>query len=133
MAAGEGMRGFDISVTAGGSALAGQATKTASSTNQTLDVTDDASSGHQELMAQAGLRAREFTAEGPLKNLELLETFYNGASMMVEIIETFPDGSTLTGDYVMSNFDYDASDTAGVVTWSASFSSSGAPVFVAAT
>ena len=65
------------------------------------------------------------------KNLELLSAFA-GTSQIFEVVNTYPDGSTLTTDYFMTSVS-ETGESNGLTTFDASFSSSGAAVFVAGT
>ena len=97
-----------------------------------LDVTDDAASGWQSLAAVHGLKSLEMSFSGPLKNLELVGLYF-GASQAVSIVWTFPDGgTTVTVDGVLSALSV-SGDSNTPYSWDASFASSGAAVYVAAT
>lgn len=132
MTAGVGNLGSDIELTYGGSTLVGIITKDVTLSNAPLDVTDDQSGGHRELMAQSGLQTLDLTLSGPLKNLELMEMFYNGVSKMAAAQITYADGSTLAFDAVLTEFSH-SGDSNDPTTFSASIQSSGAPTFTAAT
>ena len=129
MAVGIGIIGRDVTATVGGSALGGVITKGVTLNNEKLDTTDDASSGWSEALAEAGLKSAEYSISGTLKNLELMAT-WSGTSQIMEIILTYPDGSTLTFDGFLDSFS-PTGESNGLLTYDASFSSSGAVVFVA--
>lgn len=131
MAVGIKIVGTDVTVTVGGAALIGTLSKNISFNGETLDVTDDNSSGWQELAAVHGLKSLEFGFSGPLKNLELVGLYF-GASQAVELIWTFPEGSTITGDGVLSALST-SGDSNTPYTWDATFASSGAQIYVAGT
>ena len=129
MSVGIGMIGRDVTATVGGSALGGVITKGVTLNNERLDTTDDASSGWQEALAVAGLKSCEYSISGTLKNLELMAT-WAGSSQIMEIIITYTGGSTLTFDGFMDSMS-STGESNGLLTYDASFSSSGAVVFVA--
>jgi len=132
MAVGIKMNGTDITATVGGTALLGTLTKGITFNGETLDVTDDNSSGWQELAAVHGVKSLEMTFSGPLKNLELFAVFF-GSSQAAELVWTFPDGgSVITVDGVLSALST-SGDSNTPYTWDATFASSGVGVFVAAT
>ena len=132
MAVGIKMNGTDITATVGGAALLGTLTKGITFNGETLDVTDDNSSGWQELAAVQGVKSLEMSFSGPLKNLEVVGLYF-GASQAVELVWTFPDGgSTVTVDGVLSALSV-SGDSNTPYTWDGAFASSGAAVYVAAT
>lgn len=116
----------------GGAELQGNINKSIAFNGEPHDVTDDSAQGWQLLTAVHGVKSIEFGSGGIFQNLELVSVFM-GSSQAVQVIMTFPDGgSTITVDGVMSSFSIDGdSDTPS--NWSATFKSSGVPVYVAAT
>lgn len=131
MAVGIKIAGTDVTATVGGAALIGTLTKGITFNGETLDVTDDASSGWQELAAVHGVKSLEMAFSGPLKNLEIVGVYF-GASQAVELVWTFPDGSTITVDGVLSALST-SGDSNTPYTWDATFASSGVAVWVAGT
>ena len=132
MAVGIAIVGRTITGSYGGAQLQGNINKSLTFNGEPHDVTDDSALGWQKLSAVHGVQSIEFGGGGVFQNLELVSVFM-GASQAVEVIITFPDGgSTITADGVLSSFSIDGdSDTAAQ--WSATFKSSGVPVYVAAT
>lgn len=131
MSVGIGIVGRDIVMTLGGSSVVGVTSKGTTFTNEAGETTDDNSSGWQEFLATPLKKSQEFTMSGILKNLELLSAFA-GTSQIFEVVNTYPDGSTLTTDYFMTSVS-ETGESNGLSTFDASFSSSGAAVFVAGT
>jgi len=131
MSVGIGIVGRDITFTLGGSALVGVNSKGFTFNNEALDTTDDNSSGWQERLATSGLKSLEFTMSGLIKNLELIKA-YSGASQIFPVAITYPDGSTVTFDAFLDSVSA-TGESNGLTTFDASFSSSGAMVFVAGT
>ena len=131
MSVGIGFIGRAVVATVGGSALGGVITKGVTLNNERLDTTDDASSGWAEALGIAGLKSCEYSISGTLKNLELMAT-WAGNSQIMEVILTYPDGSTLTFDGFMDSFS-PTGESNGLLTYDASFSSSGVVAFVAGT
>lgn len=132
MSVGTGFKGDEVTVTVGSLTLLGTNNKGITLNNTPLDTTNDASSGWQERLAKSGVKSLEFPFTGILQNLELVNTYF-GTSQIVELIYTFPDGSTITGDGFMDNVSIDPTNSNDLFTFSATFSSSGAPAFVAGT
>ena len=135
MTVGIKINGTDVTATVGGTALIGVISKGITFNGELLDVTDEQSSGWQELAAVHGLKSLEMSFSGPLKNLELVGLYF-GSSQAVEIVWTFPDGvstnTTITIDGVLSALSI-SGDANTPYTWDATFASSGVPVFAAAT
>lgn len=131
MSVGIGIKGREITFTLGGATLVGVNSKGWTFNNTALDTTDDSSSGWQERLATSGIKSLEFTFSGLLKNLELIAA-YAGSSQVFPVVATYPDGSTLTCDFFMDTVSH-TGESDGLSTFDASFSSSGAAVFVAGT
>lgn len=131
MSVGIGIVGREVTFTLGGSAVVGVTSKGTTFTNEAGETTDDQSTGWQEFLATPLKKSQEFTISGMLKNLELLAAFA-GSSQIFEVVNTYPDGSVLTTDYFMQSI-ADTGESNGLTTFDASFSSSGAGVFVAGT
>jgi len=123
------IKGRDVTVTVGGAALLGTLSKNISLGGEPLDITDDASSGWQELSSDHAVKSLEVSMSGILKNLELVGVYF-GASQEMEMIWTFPDGSTITGNVTMVGPNISMESNAGA-TWDATFKSSDTPVWVA--
>lgn len=133
---GVGMIGREVTAVIGGLTLAGTITKGTERTNERLDTTDDASSGWQEALAVPGVKGMTYTVSGLLKNLELVAFFHGQTSQMVSMVITYADGLTTPSTETLDAFFDSISDTGesnGLVTFDASFSSSGVVAYVAAT
>lgn len=130
MSSGIGMIGRDVTVTVGGVTIVGTITKGSTFTNEALDTTDDDSSGQQEFLAKPGTKATEFTMSGIVKNLGLLEAYFGGDSQIYAIVITYTDGSTVTFDAFLESYS-DTGTQNELLTFDASFKSSGAVAFVA--
>jgi len=133
---GVGMIGREVTASVGGTTLLGVITKATERTNERLDTTDDDSSGNQEALAKPGLKGMTFTMSGLLKNLELISEYHTSVSQIFEIVITYADGVSTPSTETFDGFLDSISDTGesnGLVTFDASFSSSGAVVYVAAT
>ena len=131
MASGIKILGRDVTMTIGGASGTGVTNKGMTFNNESIDVTDDASGGWTELAATSGLKNAEVSLTGFVKNLEMVKLYFQ-TSNMVEIVQTYPDNSTVTGDFFLNNINY-SMDSNGQASFDASFSSSGAVVFVAGT
>ena len=131
MSVGIGMIGREITFTLGGGAVLGVNSKGFTFNNEPLDTTDDNSGGWQERLAIPGVKSLEFTMSGTIKNLELLAAFA-GTSQIFPVAAAYPDGSTLAFDVFLDSVSH-TGESNGLATFDASFSSSGALVFVAGT
>lgn len=132
MSVGIGIKGREITFTLGGSALLGVISKGISFSNEMLDTTDDNAGGWTEFLATPGLKSAEFSISGTTKNLELMKAYF-GASQIFEVVKTYPDGSTLTFDAAMTGAPSFTGESNALTTFEASFTSSGAVLFVAGT
>lgn len=130
MSVGIGIIGREVTFTLGGSAVVGVNSKGISFSNEMLDTTDDNSAGWTEMLATPGLKSAEFSISGLTKNLELMKAYFS-ASQVFAIVKTYPDGSTLTFDAAMTGAPSFSGESNSVMTFEASFTSSGPVVFVA--
>lgn len=134
MSVGTGMIGREVTATIGGLTILGVISKALTFNNEPLDTTDDQASGNQEFLAKSGLKSVEFTISGTMKNLELVQA-YTGSSQIFEIVIDYPDGTTgsnLTFDAFMASLSQ-TGESNGLVTFDATFNSSGALAFTPAT
>ena len=132
MAAGIAIIGRNVTFTLGGGSVLGVTSKGVSFTNELGDTTDDSSAGWGEFLATPLRKGAEFSVSGILKNLELMKAYFN-ASQIFAVAMTYEDGSTLNFDAAMTGAPSFTHESNGVSTFEASFSSSGAVVFVAGT
>lgn len=131
MSVGIGIVGREATFTLGGAGLTGVNSKGFTFNNEPLDTTDDNSSGWQERLATPGVKSLEFTISGLVKNLELVKA-YSGASQIFPVSVAYPDGSTLTFDAFMDSLS-NTGESNGLMTFDATFSSSGEITFTAGT
>lgn len=132
MSVGIGIIGREVTFTLGGSAVVGINSKGIAFSNEMLDTTDDGSSGWTEFLATVGLKSAEFSISGLTKNLELMSAYFN-ASQIFAVVKTYPDGSTLTFDAAMTGAPSFSGESNAIMSFEASFTSSGEVVFVAGT
>ena len=132
MSVGIGIIGRDVTFTLGGSEIFGTNSKGIAFSNEMLDTTDDNSSGWTEFLAVPGLKSAEVTLSGAVKNLELMAAYF-GNSQIFPITMDYPDGSTLAFDAAMSGAPSFTGESNNLMTFDASFTSSGPVVFVAGT
>ncbi len=131
MTIGIGIIGRELVIDFAGGAVVGVNSKGITLNNELLDTTDDESSGFAEKLATAGLKSAEFTMSGILKNLELIAA-WSGSSQIFAVTKTYPDGSTLAFDAAMESYSH-TGESNSLITFDASFSSSGPIVFTAGT
>ena len=132
MTVGIGIIGREVTFTLGGSIITGVNSKGIAFSNEMLDTTDDQSSGWSEFLAVPGLKSAEMTLSGTVKNLELMAAYFS-TSQIFPVVKTYPDGSTLTFDAAMTGAPSFTGESNALMTFDASFSSSGPVVFVAGT
>lgn len=130
MAVGLGVVGREVALTMGGQSILGVQTKGLTVNNEQLDTTDENSSGWAEALALPGQKSVEFPFSGVVKNLELLRSIMTGAdqSQIYAISLTYPDGSTVAGDFFLSNYT-ETGEYNGLYTFDVSMASSGEPTF----
>jgi len=132
MSAGIGIVGRNVLMTMATQTLLGVRVKGLTLNNERLDTTDDSNDGWAEAFAVAGRKNVEFSVSGLVKNLELVRAYFASESQIFPVLLTYPDGSTIAGDFF-----YDSMNPTGeentLVTFDASFSSSGPVTFTAGT
>lgn len=103
---GIGVLGRQVVMTVAGQSIAGTQTKGLTCNNEPVDVTDDDSMGWRELMALPGLKTVELPISGVMKNLELMQAFFNatGGSQVFAVSVTYPDGSVAAGNFMLASF-----------------------------
>lgn len=135
MSVGVGMIGREVTFTLGGAALVGVNSKGITFNNEGLDTTDDQSSGWQEFLAKPGLKSAEFSVSGIVKNLELVRAYFN-SSQLFAVVKTYGDGVTTPSTVAFDAFLTSISETGesnGLLTFEASFASSGVVTFTPGT
>ena len=131
---GVGALGRQVVLTVSGASIAGVQTKGLTCNNEPVDVTDDDSLGWREVMAVAGLKTVELPVSGVLKNLELLEAFFNsaGGSQVYAITVTYPDGSVAAGNFFLASIN-ETGESNGAKTFDSTWQSTGEVTFTAGT
>lgn len=130
MAIGIGIIGREVTFTVGGGTLVGVTSQGLTFNNEALDTTDDQGDGWQGRLAKPGRKSIEFTVSGLLKNLEIVESYFE-ASNIFAVAVAYPDGSTLAFDAFLDNIGTNAAENE-LYSFDASFSSAGAPTFTPA-
>lgn len=135
MAVGVGMIGREVTFVLGGAALTGVNSKGLTFNNEALPTTDDQSSGWEEYLAKPGLKSVEFSVSGIVKNMELARAYFN-ASQIFAVTKTYFDGvttpSTIAFDAIMTSLNV-TGESNGLLTFEATFASSGVVTFTPAT
>lgn len=132
MSVGIGIAGRQVTFTFGGGTLVGVLSKNITLNNEPLDTTDDQGSGWQERLAISGRKSIEFSVSGTLKNLEVVRSYFDSSSQIFATTITYPDGSTLAMDVFLDSFSTSGAENE-LITFDATFSSSGSPTFTAGT
>ena len=125
MSAGIGIKGRDVVMTIGGSTCLGVNNKGIAFSNEMGETTDDQSAGWTEFLAEPLKRQAELTISGIAKNMELVSSFF-GNSHIFAVTKPSPDGSVLSGDFAMTGAPSFTGESNALVTFDASFTSSGA-------
>ena len=132
MSAGIGIVGRNVIMTLAMQTLLGVRVKGLTLNNERLDTTDDSTAGWAEAFAVSGRKNVELSVSGLVKNLELIRAYFASESQIFAVELTYPDGSKIAGDFF-----YDSMNPTGeentLVTFDASFSSSGVVTFTAGT
>ena len=133
MSVGKGILGRQCVLTIAGQSILGITTKGISITNEGVTVTDDDSSGWQEMLATPGVRSVEVPFSGTIKNLELLRAVLsNDSSQMYAFTLTYLDGSVVAGDGFLASYS-DTGESAAAMTFDCTLNISGKPTFTAGT
>ena len=129
---GIGVLGRQVVMTVAGQSIAGTQTKGLTCNNEPVDVTDDDSLGWRELMALPGLKTVELPISGVMKNLELMQAFFNatGGSQVFAVSVTYPDGSVAAGNFMLASFSETGESNAGK-TFDSTWQSTGEITFTA--
>lgn len=119
------MLGRKVSISVGGTVVANARTKSLAINNTTINVTNDGDDGIQRFLDEMGEKSVEVSVDGLEIDDALLEISL-GTDISTEIIFTYPT-YTITGTFVMPSYSQSLPYNEAV-TFSASFSSSGAVV-----
>ena len=92
---GIGIIGRSVTFSIGGAAVVGVISKSLTFNNESLDSTDDDSSGWQEFLAEPGLKSVEFSVTAKAKNLEMVNAYFNSSQIFAVVVD-YPEGSQLT-------------------------------------
>lgn len=116
--------------TNGGAAVIGVRTKSITINNEPIDITSDDDNGFRTLLNEdPAERSIDFTAEGILKDAELINLASAGGSMLISEYEMdIPGIGSFTGDFYFGNLEIGA-EYNDAVTFSADIQSSGEFVF----
>lgn len=112
--------------TNGGAAVIGVRTKSITINNEPIDITSDDDNGFRTLLNEdPAERSIDFTAEGILKDAELINLASAGGSLLISEYEMdIPGIGTFSGDFYFGNLEIGA-EYNDAVTFSADIQSSG--------
>ena len=132
MSVGIGIVGRQRILTIGGSSITGVQTKSVSINNEPLDTSDDNANGWREQLATVGSKAVDFSLDGLLKNLELVQAILQDtdSSQIYALSLTWPDGAVMTGEFLLVTME-ESGENNGLTTYSSSWQSSGQVTFTA--
>jgi predicted secreted protein len=120
--------------TSGGVPVIGVRTKTITLNNEPIDITSDDDNGFRTLLGDdPAERSIDFSAEGILKDSQLIALAAQGGSMLIESYDMDIDGiGTFSGDFYFGSIEIGAPYN-DAVTFSATIQSSGPFTFAAVT
>ena len=131
MTVGKGILGRQCVLEIAGQEILGITTKGITVTNESVDVTDDDSTGWTEVLATPGVRALELPFSGFVKNLELLRSILtNEDSQMYPFTLTYLDKSVVAGNGFLTSYT-DTGESGTAYTFDCSLQISGKPTFTA--
>lgn len=102
MAVGSGYVGRDITLTMGGSSIAGLRTKGVTLNKEAIDVTNDSDAGWRTMLNKAGTSSLDLALSGVTENLDVLYSAFQVNSIYACVL-TYPDGSTVSGDFFLAS------------------------------
>lgn len=125
--------GRTLSISLGGTVVAGVQTKSVSFNAEGVDITTDDDNGFRTFLATCGEQMVDISFDGVEKDSVLRDLWASGGlSQLHDIIMTWDDGSTLTGEFLLPTYE-ETGTYKDKITFSGSLQSSGAYVYVAAT
>lgn len=127
---GAGTLGRNITLTLGGSPVAGAKTKSITINNEAVDVSSDSSNGFRELLADAGATSVDVTIGGVTKSLSLMRSVIENDSKVYTLVFEYSDGSTLELDAFVTSYAATGENN-GAETFDASLQSTGDYTFTA--
>lgn len=122
--------GREATFTVNSSAVAGVRTKNLTLNKEPVNVTDDDSSGVQELLAEPGEKSIEFSVDGIIDDRVLREAWF-GTEQLDTIAVTWPNGDTLSGSFKMTAYS-EGKPYNEAITFEATFQSAGTWTYTAA-
>lgn len=130
MAVGISQKGRQVTMTIGGQSILGVQTKGLTVNNDMIDTTDDNAGGWITYDALPGQKSVELPFSGMVKNLEMLRAIMGTGSQIFAVTLTYRDGSTVTGDFAMTNYS-ETGEYNTAYTFDVTLASSGAVTFTA--
>lgn len=128
MATGISMKGRQVTMTIGGQSILGVQTKGLTVNNEMIDTTDDNAGGWLTYDAIPGAKSVELPISGMIKNLEMLRAIMSSGSQIFAVTLTYPEGSTVTGDFALTNYT-ETGEFNSAYTFDVTLASSGAITF----
>lgn len=125
-------KGTQVTLTLGGTAIAGARTKTISLNKEPIDITSDDSTGWRELLGEAGIQSCDLSVEGVTDDYALIASWFTSSTAQAVVI-TFPGaGGTISGNFMLATLENTGAYN-DAVTFSASLQSSGAVTYTPGT
>lgn len=100
-----GIKGRQVTMTVDGEAVAGVRVKTPSVEGTPVDVTDDDSTGWNEVLDNAGQMTVSLSVEGLMKGDVLRAKAYSENDRIVPVTLTYPDGGEVSGDFYLQTYE----------------------------
>jgi len=126
-----GFIGRKIALTWDGAAIAGVREKGIALNGEPVDVTDDASDGWRELLAEAGEHQVNVSLSGVTKSDALKEAWFDVADRIKAVTITYPDGGVLSGNFFLATFS-ETGPYSDATTFEAELQSTGPVTYTAA-
>lgn len=131
MPAGTGSLGRKLIVTWNGTRVAGAREKSLKLNGAEIDVSDDASSGWRELLAEDGVLSVDITIAGVTKTDVLRAAkIAGGAATIAAVTLTYENGAIFSGDFKLEGYG-EAAPYSGAQTFDASLHSTGPVTYIA--
>lgn len=126
-----GFTGRKIDFEWDGNAVAGVREKSVTLNGEPVDVSDGASNGWRELLAEAGENQVNISLSGVTKSDVLKQAWFDAEDRIKEASFTYPDGGVLSGDFYLASYN-ETGPYNDAVTFEAELQSSGPILFVPA-
>lgn len=98
-----GFSGRDLTLTWNGAAIAGCREKSITINGEPIDVTSDDDSGWRNVLESPAQKQVDLSISGVTKS-HVLKTDWSGDNRTRAVVITYPDGSTISGNFFLSDY-----------------------------